>query len=179
MNWWLLIPFCRSDIRRTHQLWTEIKEKRTDSNMATPFAPMFPLGVTPSPPIRPAHRSLRHKQHVNVQTFSPSQYLLQVRRAEPPQIRTKMNRPTWEYLRTGWASPGRQTESDPEPSESSEHQDTSRFKTIRAHKRKFNRQWNHLMQQVRGVCAVTSSSVSWLTLRQTVSRYISVNLMSL
>ncbi len=28
--------------------------------MATPFAPMFPLGVTPSPPIRPAHRSLKH-----------------------------------------------------------------------------------------------------------------------
>lgn len=31
----------------------------TDSKMATPLAPIFPLGVTPRPPIRPAHRSLR------------------------------------------------------------------------------------------------------------------------
>lgn len=30
----------------------------TDSKMA-PFSPMFPLGVTPNPPIRPAHRSLQ------------------------------------------------------------------------------------------------------------------------
>ncbi len=48
-NWW------RSDTRQTSAL------KQTDSNMATPFAPMFPLGVTPSPPIRPAHRSLKHR----------------------------------------------------------------------------------------------------------------------
>lgn len=33
----------------------------TDSNMATPLAPMFPLGVTPRPPINPAHRSLKDK----------------------------------------------------------------------------------------------------------------------
>lgn len=33
----------------------------TDSNMATPLAPMFPLGVTPRPPINPAHRSLKVK----------------------------------------------------------------------------------------------------------------------
>lgn len=36
------------------------KETQTDSKMATPLAPMFPLGVTPRPPIRPAHRSLKH-----------------------------------------------------------------------------------------------------------------------
>lgn len=53
-------------------MWTELfiftvdtTEKLTDSNMATPLAPMFPLGVTPSPPIRPAHRSLRRKNYVS------------------------------------------------------------------------------------------------------------------
>lgn len=30
----------------------------TDSNMA-PDSPILPLGVTPSPPIRPAHKSLK------------------------------------------------------------------------------------------------------------------------
>lgn len=43
--------------------------KQTDSNMATPFAPMLPLGVTPRPPIRPAHRSLQHTESC---TFKPS-----------------------------------------------------------------------------------------------------------
>jgi hypothetical protein len=33
----------------------------TDSKMATPLAPMLPLGVTPRPPINPAHRSLGTK----------------------------------------------------------------------------------------------------------------------
>lgn len=31
----------------------------TDSKIATPLAPIFPLGVTPSPPISPAHKSLK------------------------------------------------------------------------------------------------------------------------
>lgn len=31
--------------------------------MATPLAPMLPLGVTPRPPINPAHRSLRAGEH--------------------------------------------------------------------------------------------------------------------
>lgn len=35
-------------------------KQHTDSNMATPFAPIFPLGVTPNPPINPAQRSLWH-----------------------------------------------------------------------------------------------------------------------
>lgn len=36
----------------------------TDSNMATPLAPMLPLGVTPRPPIRPAHRSLGTEEDI-------------------------------------------------------------------------------------------------------------------
>lgn len=35
----------------------------TDSKMATPLAPMLPLGVTPRPPINPAHRSLGAEKH--------------------------------------------------------------------------------------------------------------------
>lgn len=35
------------------------KPSHTDSNMATPLAPMLPLGVTPRPPIKPAQRSLK------------------------------------------------------------------------------------------------------------------------
>ena len=38
----------------------------TDSNIATPSAPMFPLGVTPRPPIKPAHKSLKIRTHATV-----------------------------------------------------------------------------------------------------------------
>jgi len=41
-------------IPQTNNVWQLM---RTDSNMA-PVSPMLPLGVTPSPPIRPAHKSL-------------------------------------------------------------------------------------------------------------------------
>ena len=48
----------------------------TDSKIATPLAPMLPLGVTPRPPINPAHRSLgaqKHfKGHFEKQNSSPS-----------------------------------------------------------------------------------------------------------
>lgn len=36
----------------------------TDSKMATPLAPILPLGVTPRPPISPAHRSLRTEKGI-------------------------------------------------------------------------------------------------------------------
>jgi hypothetical protein len=36
----------------------------TDSKMATPLAPILPLGVTPRPPISPAHRSLRAEKGI-------------------------------------------------------------------------------------------------------------------
>lgn len=42
----------------------EHRNQLTDSNIAIPLAPMFPLGVTPSPPIRPAHRSLEGQTSV-------------------------------------------------------------------------------------------------------------------
>ena len=48
----------------------------TDSKIATPLAPMLPLGVTPRPHINPAHRSLRaekhFKGHFEKQNSSPS-----------------------------------------------------------------------------------------------------------
>lgn len=45
---------------------TNLKNKEhTDSKMATPLAPMLPLGVTPRPPIRPAHRSLQVVMHAS------------------------------------------------------------------------------------------------------------------
>lgn len=40
----------------------------TDSKMATPLAPMFPLGVTPRPPMSPAHKSLKKTQPSNKKT---------------------------------------------------------------------------------------------------------------
>lgn len=39
--------------------YSKQKRSHTDSNMATPLAPILPLGVTPRPPINPAQRSLK------------------------------------------------------------------------------------------------------------------------
>ena len=36
--------------------------KLTDSKIAAPFSPIFPLGVRPNPPIRPAPKSLQTTQ---------------------------------------------------------------------------------------------------------------------
>ena len=47
-----------SDLRQWKQ---NSRSRLTDSNIATPSAPMFPLGVTPRPPIKPAHKSLERK----------------------------------------------------------------------------------------------------------------------
>lgn len=47
---------------------------QTDSNMATPLAPMFPLGVTPRPPIRPAHRSLKHSHMTSALPITASDW---------------------------------------------------------------------------------------------------------
>jgi len=47
-----------SDLRQWKQ---NSRPRLTDSNIATPSAPMFPLGVTPRPPIKPAHKSLERK----------------------------------------------------------------------------------------------------------------------
>jgi hypothetical protein len=44
--------------------------QHTDSNMATPPSPIFPLGVTPRPPINPAQRSLKTRKVVEIVKFN-------------------------------------------------------------------------------------------------------------
>ena len=47
-----------SENKSVHNLrMKQAKQLLTDSKMA-PVSPMLPLGVTPSPPISPAHKSL-------------------------------------------------------------------------------------------------------------------------
>lgn len=46
------------------------KKEHTDSKMATPLVPMLPLGVTPRPPISPAHRSLEEQTDENIRLIN-------------------------------------------------------------------------------------------------------------
>ena len=50
---------CHSDLNSA----SGVTRVLTDSKIATPLAPMLPLGVTPRPPISPAHRSLGAEKH--------------------------------------------------------------------------------------------------------------------
>lgn len=52
---------------QSNELSPRCNQGLTDSKIATPLAPIFPLGVTPRPPIKPAHRSLKERKKPHTQ----------------------------------------------------------------------------------------------------------------
>lgn len=80
------------------QIYNNKKIKdHTASNTATPSMPIFPLGVRPSPPISPAHKSLWNVTREETRTWYCNNYtfrwlnILEVRNAENSQNKDSLN----------------------------------------------------------------------------------------